>query len=188
MLSKITLAKQLADLINSDIACPEGVKSGFRQRLAKGHLTRSQNPLTHFSCFFAALDLGQKQVYLGHHKKTDLWIFNGGHLEEGETLEECVRREINEEWGLKMKKINQPQFLTITEANNPAKYVCQRHFDLWHFIFVNKNLFAPKRELEAKEFYEMRWVGIPEARSLILPGASSAQALDFIENVLFSPA
>lgn len=47
---------------------------------------------------------------LGEHGR-GTWCPPGGHIEFGETFEECARRETLEECGLKIKNI---QFLTIT--------------------------------------------------------------------------
>lgn len=46
------------------------------------------------------------------------WSFPGGHLEFGETWEECAKRETMEETGL---KIHKPVFITCTNDVFPAE-------------------------------------------------------------------
>ena len=43
--------------------------------------------------------------------------FPGGHLEENETLEECLLRELQEETGIKLKDIKLKSFIKITYYN-----------------------------------------------------------------------
>ena len=62
----------------------------------------------------AAIVIKGKKVLLGKRKGshgTGTWNFPGGHLEWNEELDECVRREVSEEVGLKVKNI---RFATIT--------------------------------------------------------------------------
>lgn len=161
------LAEQIRRFTDSQTELPASKK--FAERLdADPKLTRDENPYTHFCVYFAAYDPESKQVFVGHHKKSGLWLFNGGHIDEGETPQEALEREIGEEWGLEMKAddIGEPQLLTITEINNPTKQTRTRHYDIWYFVSVSKGNFTPK-ELLATEFHTTDWMSPEGARSVI---------------------
>ena len=133
------LKSELKELLTEKFSDNE-IASRFLQRLEQGELTRDENQKSHLCAYFAAYDSDAKQVFIGHHKKSGLWLFNGGHIDKGETMKETVVREIGEEWGLDGNnfEVNAPAFLTITEINNPTKQPCNFHFDLWFFISVKK--------------------------------------------------
>ena len=159
-----------------------GVALKFKQALQIGKLTRDENPESHFCAYFAACDYKSKQFFIGHHRKSGLWLFNGGHIDKDETLRETVGREINEEWGLDINNLSvgAPALLTITEINNPTKQKCKVHFDIWHFVNVNKENFEPDPIKLAEEFYFVEWMSLAEARKVVTD-RSTRQALDFIE-------
>ncbi|WP_246303060.1 NUDIX domain-containing protein [Paenibacillus plantarum] len=52
----------------------------------------------------AALLMKENKILIEQRKSTDKlagkWEFPGGKQEDGETLEECLRREMNEEFGI----------------------------------------------------------------------------------------
>ena len=178
------LAEELNELLKGDFPA-ETVKI-FREKLAEGELTRDENPRRHFCAFFAAYDQGNKKVFIGDHKKSGLWLFNGGHIDRGESLNETVKREISEEWGLDANDliISAPSFLTLAEIDNPLKQTCRLHFDIWHFVKVNLNSFNPNQEKLLKEFHRVEWLDLKEAREKVIdPG--TLEALDFIEKKLF---
>lgn len=154
----------------------------FKQKLLAGKLIRSEDSEDHFCVYFAACDYRAKQVFIGHHIKSDLWLFNGGHIEEGETLREAVGREINEEWGLEADNFNigDPAFLTVTRIENQSKRPCKTHFDVWHFIDVDKDNFKPNQLKLAEEFHQVKWMDLVEAREKVV-NAETLSALDFIE-------
>ena len=57
-----------------------------------------------------------------HHKKSGLWLFNGGHIDKGENPEQALRRGMGEEWGeiVDLQIIGEPKLLTITTIVNPV--------------------------------------------------------------------
>lgn len=178
-----SLAVELEKLIKSDIAAKDGVKGKFKKRLKEVKLTRDENPISHFVCSFYAYDPQAKKVYIGNHKESDLWLSSGGHIEKGETSKDALKREIDEEWGINLDVSIPPMFLTITEIDN-ERQKCKRHYDIWYFLPVDKNKFKPKPELEAKEFYQTKWLSIAAAKELIIC-PSMLEALDYIEKELF---
>ncbi|MDD5331886.1 MAG: NUDIX domain-containing protein [Candidatus Nanoarchaeia archaeon] len=49
----------------------------------------------------------QNKVLLIHHRKLDLWLPVGGHIDENETPDQTLLREIREEIGIDVKILNQ---------------------------------------------------------------------------------
>ncbi len=163
-----------------------GISSKFKNRVKEGELTIQESPLDHVCAYFAAYDDKNKSLFIGHHKKSGLWLFNGGHIDGDETIGETIRREIKEEWGIDpgVFEINQPALLTITEINNPIKQTCKRHYDFWHFIKVDMNDFKPDDNKILEEFHEVSWLDAKRARELV-KDKNTLIGIDFIENNYF---
>lgn len=82
------------------------------------------------------------------------WAFLGGHLENGESLEECVKRELFEEAGI---NILEPSFVGITHIYNPE--ILKRHI-----IF---NYVATEYEGNVNEFCEegnISWIDLDKIK------------------------
>ncbi len=54
----------------------------------------------------------------------DKWIGVGGHLEEGESPEECLCREVMEETGLTLHSWRFRGLVTFTQENYGTEYMC----------------------------------------------------------------
>lgn len=166
------------------VSVDEVMKNIFLERLKAGEFTRDENPKSHFCVYFAGFDLKKKQVFIGHHRKSNLWLFNGGHVDIGELLDDAVLREMKEEWGIYFdsNKIGKPSLLTITEINNQKKQPCRLHYDIWYFISLDKNKFFPDTNLLNKEFFEASWKSFEDARKLVT-NKNTLIALDSIEKL-----
>lgn len=152
----------------------------FLDRIKEGSLTRDENRETHFCCFFAAIDPSCREVFLGLHKKACLWLFNGGHMDQGELPEQSVRREMLEEWGydpVSSLKLT-PRLMTITHINSQV-VVCKTHHDIWYFIPVQKLTFHPNQNLLATEFHQTKWLPLAESYQIV-SDLNTRTALDFI--------
>lgn len=150
------LQQQLYSLIRKPVVSPD-VARKYQLRL-KGHrLTRDENPTSHFCVYFAAFDPKRQEVFIGHHKKANLWLFTGGHIDQGENIEEAASREIWEEWGQRIASgdIPQPSLLTITRWMKSTS--CKTHFDIWHFFPVDKTEFVVDQSKILEEFHEIGW-------------------------------
>ena len=151
----------------------------FYMRMEEGSLTRDENPYNHFCVYFAAYDPNAKEVFIGYHKKSGLWLFNGGHIDLGETPRQATIREIGEEWGnVDYELPDLPNLLTITEIDN-GKILCRLHWDIWYFIKLDKNFFFPDNDMLIKEFYENGWYTFDAAENLIT-GLSTLKAIDLM--------
>lgn len=177
------LAEQLRSVLDEYGSTP--VHDDFSNKLEKDDgLTRDENPQTHYCVYFAAYDPNAGEIFVGHHKKSGLWLFNGGHIDEGETMEEALIREMGEEWGFSvdLSDIGGPKLLTITEINNPTKQTCTKHYDIWYFVPVDKSGFDPDSSLLEKEFHSNEWVGVDRARELIT-NESTLEAVSRLERL-----
>ena len=162
------LRNELEELVKSGEFDLE-ITEKYLQRLLEGNLTRDENPYTHFCVYFAAFDPQRNNVFVGHHRKSGLWLFNGGHIDKGESLSDALEREISEEWGVKIpaESLKKPSLLTVTEIPPNQKQICRTHFDIWYFVPSEVETARFNEDLLAKEFLETRWLTIPDARSHI---------------------
>lgn len=96
--------------------------------------------------------LNKNKILLGrriaNHNK-DTWQSTGGHLEFGESFEECARREILEETGLQVKNIRQ---ITVTNDIFPKD---NKHY-VTIFMACEYESGTPQA-LEPNKCAEWRW-------------------------------
>lgn len=173
------LAGEIKSVIDKDIA-QESVILRFTERLAEEHLTRDENSASHFSTFFLPYDGKTKKVFIIHHRKADLWLSPGGHIDKGEDLMTTLNREIDEELGIKNRITEgiKPFLLTITPINNSAQS-CKEHLDIWYQIPMT----GKEINVNPTEFHASRWVTLSEAQELITD-EPNLEALEKIEQLL----
>ncbi|MFA5098928.1 MAG: NUDIX domain-containing protein [Candidatus Paceibacterota bacterium] len=157
--------------------CVEDIYNYFLKRVDEGKLTRDENPISHFCCYFLPYNSKTKQVFIIHHKKSGLWLSPGGHIDEGENLMQTLNREIQEELGIenKIKEKIKPFLLTITPINNTVQ-PCKEHLDIWYRFETDGSEF----NVDLKEFHDTKWLSIDEARKIITD-FPNLQALDKME-------
>mgnify|MGYP001145624949 CR=1 FL=1 len=159
---------------------PLNLKQQFFDRLKQGSPTRSEDSASHFCAFFAPFDPQEREVFIGHHIKGDRWLFNGGHLDQGETPLQTVTREMQEEWGSEIGdyQILDTNLITVTHISSPNQ-TCRIHYDLWFFVSLNKSQFKPDKMLLKKEFHRWGWKSEAEAME-ICEKEDVQEALDMI--------
>ena len=159
------------------------VKLKVLNRLDEGRITRHENPASHVCVYFAAFDPTNRSVFIGHHKKSGLWLFNGGHIDPGEMPTDTLIRESQEEWGIAMDPadIPDPSLVTITEIEHPEQQVCEWHYDLWYFLQFSAGTFGPDPDALATEFFETGWHTYDQAKARMVDPASR-EAIEFLEN------
>lgn len=118
----------------------------------------------------------KREIFLGKSTKyKDLWIIPGGHLDYGETLEECVRREIREELGIELVKIS---FLQVQELIQSAEYTADPGK---HFIFINytAQMADPNAgiKLSKKEYSDFCFIPPQEALEKLNLNSSTKRAI-----------
>jgi 8-oxo-dGTP diphosphatase len=88
-----------------------------------------------------------------------LWEFPGGKIEPGETIEDCIKRELKEELGIEVSVGN---CLTTIEHQYPEFHVT---------LFVHYCQYL-KGIPQAIECEEVRWVNIWELDKYVFPDAN----------------
>lgn len=125
-----------------------------------------------------ALIFGPKErVFLMKSPKWEnKWIVPGGHVEKGESIEECVKREVKEETGLSVFDI---KFLKLLEGQ-PEDFERDTHF-----IFLNYTCRTQSTdvELDQREGVEHRWI---EPEKAVTELELNDSTKEFIEEYLNS--
>jgi 8-oxo-dGTP diphosphatase len=128
-------------------------------------LFRTEKPATphrHLVAYFVCVD--GDQVLLVDHKKAQLWLPPGGHVEPGEHPRVTVSREIEEELGVTAElAFPEPLMLTVTKTQGLG--VGHTDVSLWYVLRLER-----ERELrfDAREFHGVQWFAtgdVPHARS-----------------------
>lgn len=150
----------------------------FCQRIEEGNLTRAENPASHFDVHFCPINPKTKEVFLTLHKKSNLWLFPGGHLELGETPDQAVNREIEEELGVSQffKETPEPFLFSIVDIDRNERS-CKTHHDLWYRMETDGADFV----LDPSEFHQTGWMTITKARTLVTD-PNNLVVLERIEN------
>lgn len=119
-------------------------------------LEKPATPDTHLVSYFVVKD--KNKVLLVDHKKAELWLPPGGHVEPGENPKETVRREAKEELGINAEFIYEdPIFLTVTKTvGNVAKHT---DVSLWYVLKGNS---GDSFVYDEEEFNQISWFRMDE--------------------------
>jgi ADP-ribose pyrophosphatase YjhB (NUDIX family) len=93
-------------------------------------------------CSATIFDENRQKVLLTRRKDNGLWCLPGGHMESGESVEECCMREVFEETGLQVRV----KRLTGVYSN-PHQLVIYPDGSQAHFIVMNFDVEAVGGEL-----------------------------------------
>lgn len=175
------LVHEIDKLLNLPYQINEAVYVAFRKRLQEGKITRNENEQSHFGIHFLPFNKLHKKVFIVHHKKSNLWLTPGGHIEKSDTrIADALIREADEELGYKINKseIGVPFLLTIKNIENPG-WPCRKHYDIWFVIQTDGRGFRVNME----EFYSVQWLGFSEARVLIVD-TNTLKALKILTKII----
>ncbi len=115
-------------------------------------------PDMHLVAYFAVIDLYAKKTLLVDHKKANLWLPPGGHVEPEEHPQDTVQREIKEELGIDADFLFlTPFFLTVSETvGNTTPHT---DVSLWYVVQGCQDHIY---NYDEKEFNQIRWFPIQE--------------------------
>jgi 8-oxo-dGTP pyrophosphatase MutT (NUDIX family) len=120
-------------------------------------LHKPATPPKHLVSYFALVD--RNHVLLVDHKKAQLWLPTGGHVEPGEHPRTTVIRELAEELGLELNEAPQaPLMLTVSETVGTTA----GHTDVSLWYVLNGDRQA-RLKFDTEEFYSVRWFHFDEA-------------------------
>ncbi len=127
-------------------------------------MTESRKPLPHKQIGVAVITDAQGNILIDRRKQEGLlgglWEFPGGKIEPGESVEECVSREIKEELGIEIEVGD--RLITIEHAYT--------HFKVTLNVFSCKHLSGEPQPIECDE---VKWVTLDEIDEYPFPKANS---------------
>ncbi len=139
-------------------------------------IEKPATPDTHLVAYFVIACPEMDRILLVDHKKAELWLPPGGHVDPGEDPKETVRREAKEELGIDAEFLfDEPFLLTVTKTVGNVT----QHTDvsLWYLL---KGDPSQVLDYDPNEFHQIRWFGIDE----IPFEKSDPHMMRFIEKML----
>jgi 8-oxo-dGTP diphosphatase len=101
------------------------------------------------------LVIRRREIEKGLNDETLTWVFPGGKVESGETIEESVAREVFEESGYKVEVIS-----TIDERQHPT-------FPAYMSYLACKLVSNEESEINDKGIAEVKWVPTADFQNII---------------------
>ncbi|MCB1084284.1 MAG: NUDIX hydrolase [Simkania sp.] len=110
-------------------------------------------PPVHLVSYFVPVDLDLGKILLVQHKKANLWLPPGGHVEWNEHPRETVEREMLEELSVEAQLLQEdPFFLTVAQTVNESS----PHTDVSMWYLVQGNA-QHEYAFDRDEFHEIKW-------------------------------
>jgi 8-oxo-dGTP pyrophosphatase MutT (NUDIX family) len=152
----------------------------FLARAERGNLTRDDREPSHFVVHAVPYDPATKQVFIIHHRKSNLWLSPFGHINRRELLFEALTRTMREQLGFAYDPPIElePFLLTMTSIEDRIR-PCSRHYEIWYAIPTDGSDF----HVDLQEFHAAKWVSIVEARARVRDPAN-LQAINKIEAIV----
>ena len=107
------------------------------------------------------INLKNKEICLVYNKDDKSYAFPKGHLEKGETLQECAIRETEEETGHTCSIINEKEIGIL-------KYITPAGEDVELHLYLAKDTGIVTRKINPKDKEETLWIDIEKVEEKIL--------------------
>lgn len=116
-------------------------------------IAKPATPNIHLVSYFSVIDQETGQYLLVDHKKAELWVSAGGHVEVNEHPKETVKREVVEELGIEADFLfEEPVFLTV--AKTVGNTVPHIDVSFWYLL---KGSSRTHLNYDKNEFHRIRW-------------------------------
>lgn len=104
-------------------------------------------------------------MLLMHHKKLDIWLQFGGHVDDNPDIEAMARQELMEESGIAhAKRVSKNIFdLSIHEVSERSDEPEHLHFDIRFLYSVSSDV---SFEVNRDEGYDIRWFNLDKIQEL----------------------
>ncbi len=123
-------------------------------------IARPATPDKHLCVYFALLDDARRSVLLVDHVKAGLWLFPGGHVDEGEDPRSTVLREAAEELRIDgefhPRFGEAPLFLTVTKTRGEHSHT---DVSFWFVLTADQDMLI---EADPREANEVRWFALDD--------------------------
>jgi 8-oxo-dGTP diphosphatase len=116
-------------------------------------IAKPDKPHIHLVSYFMVVDPDSNEFLLVDHKKAQLWLPPGGHVEPNEHPREAVIREAKEELGIESEfLLKDPLFLTV--INTVGNEASHTDVSLWYVVRADRHNFSG---FDSEEFHQIRW-------------------------------
>lgn len=130
--------------------------------------------IKHFTA--SALIINDAKVLLVYHKKLDVWLYPGGHIEENENPDEALVREVKEETGLEIEVVSKKDESLSDKENDisslhlPFAILCELVGDHYHndLIYLCRINNTGELKFDSNESKDIGFFGYEEIKNLKL--------------------
>lgn len=131
----------------------EFVKAWIASGVEIFRIAKPDKPNIHLVSYFIVIDPDTNSLLLVDHKKAELWLPSGGHVEPNEHPRETVKREVQEELGIEAEFLfENPLFLTVTKT--VGNVTPHTDVSLWYVLKGNRNR---SLKFDTNEFHQIQW-------------------------------
>lgn len=156
MAMRTTIADIIRSITPLDVLERDQIATTLAWIASGAPLCRIEAPATppqHLVSYCVVIDSEREAMLLVDHKKAELWLPSGGHVEPGEHPRDTVVRELREELALEAVFLSpDPLLLTVSETvGNTA-----RHHDVSLWYALRGNSLEPL-QYDPAEFERVAW-------------------------------